>query len=295
MHRVHGCSRRNSHHAPCARLFSKNSVGTSSVSGMSSDPGPSSDSRLASDSMPTQHPPGFPSPPLPGLTLVDPSHLWRCSAKFRQCLKSLRKLTFERRMAQVEARTPRERSRSHLDSSPSKMRRSDDFSSQEESLADRDGRLASVVRALSPRAAQANRKIILGEDEAGGLLTISLDTDDNHSASLAVPPSHFETSGAESRTRSRKRKREKKNKRRRRGSSNEALLLSLQGRKRTGQHRLRSQCAREERARRLALPLSPWWESSAPKQVASVRAIVGNLWHGRLCLQCYHGRLCLQS
>ena len=151
----------------------------------------------SSDSRPTQHPPGFPSHPPPGLTPVDPSHA-ASMAMFSQVQAMLKKFeeTFERRMAQVEARAPRQRSRSPLDSSSSKLRRSDNFSSQEESLADGDGRLASVVPVLSPGAAQANQKIILGESEAGGLLTVSLDAGDNRSASRVVSPSRFETSCA---------------------------------------------------------------------------------------------------
>ena len=124
-------------------------------------------------------------------------------------------------MAQVEARAPRERSRSLLGSSSSRLRRSDDFSSQEESAADVDGRLVSVVRALSPEAIQVNRKIVLGENDTEGLLTVSLDAGDNRSASRAVSPSCHETSGVESRSR-------KRNETRRRRSSKDTLLLSLQ-------------------------------------------------------------------
>ena len=105
-------------------------------------------------------------------------------------------------------------------------------------MADVDGRLVSVVRALSPGATQANRKIILGENDTEGLLTVSLDVGDNRSASRAVSPS-LETSGAGHAL-------ARGNETRRRRSSKDALILSLRSRKRTWLRRLRSQHAREE-------------------------------------------------
>ena len=91
--------------------------------------------------------------------------------------------SFERRLAQVEARAPIEHSRSPLGSSPSRLRRSKDFSSQEESVVDTDGRLASMVHALSPGVVQASRKIIFGKDSTDGLLTTSLGMGKDRSAS----------------------------------------------------------------------------------------------------------------
>ena len=116
-------------------------------------------------------------------------------------------------MVQVEARAPRECSRSPLGSSSSRLRRSDNFSSQEESVVDVDGRLVSVVCALSPGAAQASHKMVLGKDGTDGLPTISLGTGKDRLASRAGSPACLKPSGAESR--SRKRKRDKKKQRRR--------------------------------------------------------------------------------
>ena len=123
--------------------------------------------------------------------------------------------SFERCMAQVEAWAPRECSKSPLGSSSSRLRRSDDFSSQEDSVADVDGRLASVVRTLSPGAAQASSKIVLGKDSTDGLLTISLGAGDERSASRAGSPVCLETSDVESCCRKRKRDKKKKKKQQR--------------------------------------------------------------------------------
>ena len=125
-------------------------VGTSSV------PRPSSDSRLASDSRPTRDPPGFPSHPPPGLTPVDPSQA-ASMAMFSQVQAMLKKFedTFERRIAQVEAQMPRGRSRSPLDSSFSKLRRSNDFSSPEEYG---DGRLALSGSRAVPQGSASGPK-----------------------------------------------------------------------------------------------------------------------------------------
>ena len=130
----------------------RNSVGlvgrTSSVSRTSLDLRPTPNLRPASNFTPTQprsHPPGFPSQPPPGFALVDPSQaasqavVYQVQAMFKRFEES-----FERCMAQVEARAPRECSRSPLGSSFSRLRKSDDFSSQEELVGDIDGRLVSV-------------------------------------------------------------------------------------------------------------------------------------------------------
>ena len=102
-------------------------------------------------------PPGFPECLLPGLALTNQQQALMTQAVVGQVQAMLAQFeqSFEKRLSQVEAQTPRERSLSPLGRSTSRLRRSGDFSSQEESLANDDGKLASVVRSLSPRAAQA--------------------------------------------------------------------------------------------------------------------------------------------
>ena len=68
-------------------------------------------------------------------------------------------------------------------------------------MVNNDGRMALVVHMLSPGAAQASRKIILGKDGTDGLLTISLGTGKDSLASQTDLPSSHVTSDAESRSR----------------------------------------------------------------------------------------------
>ena len=80
---------------------------------------------------------------------------------------------FERRLSKREAQVPSERSRSLLhDPSPSKARITD-FSSEEESGPVAMVKVALVVCALSPGAAQADRHIVL-DKRSGDIITIHL-------------------------------------------------------------------------------------------------------------------------
>ena len=137
-------------------------------------------------------PPGFPECPPPGLALANQQHaLTQAVVGQVQAMLVRFEQSFEKHLSQVEAQTPRERSRSPLGRSTSRLRRSDDFSSQEESLANDDGKLASVVHELSPRAVQASHKIILPQDGTNGLLTISLGTGkDGLAGQIDLPSSH---------------------------------------------------------------------------------------------------------
>ena len=71
--------------------------------------------------------------------------------------------SFERRLLQRGTEVPRERSRLPLhDPSPGETRVTE-FSSQEDSGPDTTVKVASMVRVLSPGAAQADRHIVLAE------------------------------------------------------------------------------------------------------------------------------------
>ena len=134
------------------------------------------------------HPPGFLPRPPPGLNTVDQTQVVTQAVVGEvQAMLSRFEETFKRRLAQVEARAPRERSMSPLYSSASNER-SEDFSSQEESLAGTEGRMASVVHALSPGTVQVNRKIALSKDGDNDILTIHLSVGEEPSSSQTTSP-----------------------------------------------------------------------------------------------------------
>ena len=120
-------------------------------------------------------PPGLPSLPLPGLTAVDQTQaVTQAVVGQVQAMLARFEESFKQRLAQVEVKASRERSRSPLYGFSSKERRSEEFSSQEDFVADAVVKVASVVHTLPPGAVQAERHIVLEKDGNNDILTIHL-------------------------------------------------------------------------------------------------------------------------
>ena len=165
-------------------------------------------------------PPGLPPRPLPGLTQVDQTQVVAQAVVGQvQAMLSRFEESFERHLAQVEARAPRECSRSPQYSFSSKERRSEDFSSQEDCVANTKVKVVSVVRALSPGATRTDRQIVLEKDGSDDVLTIYLGAGEAPAASRSVYPRPPVAVTEESCSRKRKREKKKKRKQRRRSPS----------------------------------------------------------------------------
>ena len=144
--------------------------------------------------------------------------------------------SFELRLSQMEAKVPREPSRSPLHDPAPTEGRIDEFSSQEDSAANDTVKVASVIRVLSPGVAQADHQIMLNQ-QGGDILTVHLGAAESTPACRSISTD----SVAE---RSHVLGRESKRRRRRR-RGDDATLLRLLGRIRSWYSRLRGQLARK--------------------------------------------------
>ena len=202
-------------------------------------------------SKPLGPPPGLPAWPPPGLTAIDQTQAVTLAVVGQvQAMLSRFEESFEQRQAQVEARAPREHSRSLLYSFSSKERRSEESSSQEDSVADAVVKVASVVRALPQGVAQSDRHIVLEKNGDDDVLTICLERGEGPSASRSASPGPLVASTEESH--SRKRKQEKKKKKKRKQLRHHSSSYSSESSRQWAQQAEKSACERGVEEARLS-------------------------------------------